>query len=97
MDKTPEQEEAPEHKVKYPFSGVATNLIDKFLVLGYDQKIIDYTFRYLKNQDGKPELNTRFDFFNFEPSIKFSNYPQQSNDSNNRVKKENRHRKNNYD
>ena len=71
MDKTPEQEEAPEHKVKYPFSGVATNLIDKFLVLGYDQKIIDYTFRYLKNQDGKPELNTRFDFFNFEerPSI----------------------------
>ena len=27
-----------EKKVKYPFSGVAPNLIDKFLVLRYDQK-----------------------------------------------------------
>ena len=26
MDKTPEQEEAPEHKVKYPFSGVALHI-----------------------------------------------------------------------
>lgn len=59
-------------KVKYPFSGVAPNLIDKFLVLGYDQKVIDYTFKYFKRSDDlKPALKTRFDFFDFEerPSI----------------------------
>ena len=52
--------------VKYPFSGVATNLIDKFLVLGYDQKIIDYTFEHCENPEPKSDLKTRFRFFEFE-------------------------------
>ena len=58
--------------IKYPFHGTASNLIDKFLVLGYDQKVIDYTFKYLKRSDDlKPDLKTRFDFFDFDerPSI----------------------------
>ena len=29
--------------IKYPFSGVASNLIAKFLVLGYEQQDIDKT------------------------------------------------------
>ena len=62
-----------EKKVKYPFSGFATNLIDKFLVLGYEQKVIDFTFKYLEKEDGdtNKELKTRFKFFEFEerPSI----------------------------
>ena len=60
-----------EKKVKYPFSGVAPNLIDKFLVLGYEQKAIDYTFKFSRSDDDKPELKTRFQFFTFEerPSI----------------------------
>ena len=48
--------------MKYPFSGVAPNLIDKFLVLGYEQKVIENTFRYLRNED---EENI-FKIFNFE-------------------------------
>ena len=35
--------------IKYPFHGTVSNLIDKFLVLGYDQKVIDYTFKNLKS------------------------------------------------
>ena len=71
MDKTPSATESnldenPEIKVKYPFSGVAPNLIDKFLVLGYDQKVIEHTFKYFKNEEGRPDLETRFEFFNFE-------------------------------
>ena len=61
-----------ETNIKYPFHGTAPNLIDKFLVLGYDQKVIDYTFKNLrKSDDLKQELKTRFDFFDFEdrPSI----------------------------
>ena len=55
-----------EKKVKYPFSGVAPNLIDKFLVLGYEQKVIEHTYRYFKNEDGRKEYETRFEYFNFE-------------------------------
>ena len=60
-----------EKKVKYPFSGVAANLIDKFLVLGYEQKVIDYTYKYLRSEDDRSDLKTRFEFFEFEerPSI----------------------------
>ena len=36
-------EKGVERQIRYPFSGVAPNLIDKFLVLGYNQKIIDNT------------------------------------------------------
>ena len=31
--------------IKYPFYGVASNLIDKFIVLGYEQKIIEQNFQ----------------------------------------------------
>ena len=31
--------------IKYPFSGIAPNLIDKFLVFGYDQKDIEVTLQ----------------------------------------------------
>ena len=43
-------------KIKFPFSGKAPNLIDKFLVLGYEQKTIDYTLDKFK-------MNTN-NFFN---------------------------------
>ena len=70
MQKTPQGnsniEIDSEKKVKYPFSGVAPNLIDKFLVLGYEQKVIEHTFKYFKNEEGRKEYETRFDFFNFE-------------------------------
>ena len=31
--------------IKYPFSGIASNLIDKFLVAGYDQKDIEFALQ----------------------------------------------------
>lgn len=39
--------------IKYPFSGIAKNLIDKFLILGYDQKEIEQTLltEELKDDD----------------------------------------------
>jgi len=56
-----------EKKVKYPFSGVAPNLIDKFLVLGYDQKVIENTFRFLRSEEEENEnIKTRFQIYNFE-------------------------------
>ena len=51
--------------IKYPFSGVAPNLIDKFLVLGYEQKTIEHTFQ-CNNIDPKEDLKTRFSFYEFE-------------------------------
>ena len=39
--------------IKYPFSGTASNLIDKFLVLGYDQKDIERT---LLSDEPKPVI-----------------------------------------
>ena len=52
--------------IKYPFSGVAPNLIDKFLVLGYEQKTLEYTFQF--NEDCEPNINykTRFRFFDLQ-------------------------------
>ena len=52
--------------IKYPFSGIAPNLIDKFLVLGYEQKIIEYTFNHCENDAPNTDLKTRFRFFEFE-------------------------------
>ena len=52
--------------IKYPFSGVAKNLIDKFLVLGYEQKTIDYTRDFCENLEGRDDVKTRFKFFEFE-------------------------------
>ena len=71
MDKTPNPDEPnmdmnSEKKVKYPLSGVAPNLIDKFLVLGYDQKVIEYSLLSGKGDPPNYELKTRFDFYSFE-------------------------------
>ena len=54
-----------EKKVKYPFNGVAFNLIDKFLVLGYAQKYIDYAFKYLKREIDV-NRKVRYEFFKFQ-------------------------------
>jgi len=57
----------PNHnkEIKYPFSGIAPNLIDKFLVLGYDQKAIGFTFKNC-NIESNEISNTRFMLFEFE-------------------------------
>ena len=47
--------------IKFPFSGVASNLIDKFLVLAYDQKDIDFT---LQSQELK-QLNIKNYFLQY--------------------------------
>ena len=52
-------------EIKYPFNGVAPNLIDKFLVLGYDQKTIDFTYQNC-NIEPNCHFNTKFSFFEFE-------------------------------
>ena len=66
--KTP-QEVAPEviksKNIKYPFSGVAPNLIDKFLVLGYEQKTIEYTLQFNENSDTHTFF-THMRFFDFQ-------------------------------
>jgi hypothetical protein len=58
-------------KLKYPFSGTAPNLIDKFLVLGYEQKTIDITFDRFENLHPKTKYQTRFRYYSFQerPSI----------------------------
>ena len=58
-------EDIKNKNIKYPFSGIAPNLIDKFLVLGYEPKIIEKTYLF-NNIDPKAELKTRFTFFEFE-------------------------------
>ena len=65
-----DEKEVKNKLIKYTFSGIAPNLIDKFLVLGYDQKTIDYTFQNCSVSQS-PDLNTRFTFFEFDnrPSI----------------------------
>ena len=58
-------------KLKYPFSGTAPNLIDKFLVLGYEQKTIEITFDHFENLHPKTKYQTRFRYYSFQerPSI----------------------------
>ena len=51
--------------IKYPFSGIAPNLIDKFLVLAYEPKTIEHTYQCF-NIDPKNEFKTRFRYFEFE-------------------------------
>ena len=49
-------EEKKEYKyknIKYPFNGISQNLINKFLVLGYEKKIIEYAYLYDKNPEYK--------------------------------------------
>ena len=54
-----------EKKVKYPFSGIAPNLIDKFLVLGYDQKVID-NFMLFGTEDEETDYQSRLKVFLFD-------------------------------
>ena len=64
-------EDLAKKRVKYPFNGVAPNLIDKFLVLGYEQKVIDTTFKYNKSLDDSLINGVIYDIFIFQerPSI----------------------------
>ena len=52
-------------------NGVAPNLIDKFLVLGYEQKSIDNNYRFYQDQDPNIKYKTFFKVFDFieKPSI----------------------------
>ena len=54
--------------IKYPFSGVAPNLIDKFLVIGYEQKTIDKAYQNYMNMGPDPDYNTKFNCIEFEES-----------------------------
>ena len=71
MEKTPNLDEPnmdmnSEKKIKYPLSGVAPNLIDKFLVLGYDPQVIEHSLQYNGGGESQnDELKTRFEFFSF--------------------------------
>ena len=49
--------------IKGPFNGVAPNLIDKFLVLGYEQKSIDNNYRFYQDQDPNIKYKTFFKVF----------------------------------
>ena len=51
--------------IKYPFSGIAPNLIDKFLVLAYEPKIIEHTYQFC-NVEPKNDFKTRFRYYEFE-------------------------------
>ena len=53
--------------IKYPFSGIAPNLIDKFLVLAYDQKTIDFTYQNCE-LDSEGNKYSRFICYEFEKS-----------------------------
>lgn len=44
-------------------NGVAPNLIDKFLVLGYEQKSIDNNYRFYQDQDPNIKYKTFFKVF----------------------------------
>ena len=66
----PEVVNSKNKNIKYPFNGVAPNLIDKFLVLGYESKSIEYTLQFNENTDDK-DIKTHFRSFDFQerPSI----------------------------
>ena len=61
----PSEVDIKNKNIKYPFSGIAPNLIDKFLVLGYEPKTIEHTYQCC-NVDPKEYLKTRFTFYEFE-------------------------------
>ena len=52
-------------EIKYPFNGKAPNLIDKFLVLGYQQKTIDFAYQNC-NIDQEENLKNDFNLFQFD-------------------------------
>ena len=71
--------------IKYPYSGVASNLIDKFLVLGYEQRDIDKAILI----DEPKSVNINYEFFKYvdfqeRPSIineVCSNYKKESQEN----------------
>ena len=52
-------------EIKYPFNGKAPNLIDKFIILGYGQKTIDFTYQNC-NIELQKNLKSKFAVFQFE-------------------------------
>ena len=58
--------EANKKNKKYPFNGHATNLIDKFLIFGYDQKTIEYTLKNIQETSLNEEFNTRYKICYFQ-------------------------------
>ncbi len=52
-------------EIKYPFNGKAPNLIDKFIILGYGQKTIDFTYQNC-NIELQKNLKSNFAIFQFE-------------------------------
>ena len=71
--------------IKYPFSGVASNLIDKFLVLGYDQKKLEKPIDY-KEMENLNIYNNYLKYFYLKerPTIIneiCSNYKKESQES----------------
>ena len=57
--------------VKYPFCGVASNLIDKFLVIGYEQRAIEYALQKNKRKNINNFKNNPLQYieFNSRPVI----------------------------
>jgi len=57
--------------IKYPFFGIAPNLIDKFLVLGYQPKQIEIFYLQNEDLDKDTTFKTRFRFFDLpeRPSV----------------------------
>ena len=65
------EQEITKKNRKYPFNGVASNLIDKFIVLGYEKKSIDNNYRFYEDTDPNIKYKTFFKVFDFieKPSI----------------------------
>ena len=72
--------------VKYPFCGMASNLIDKFLVIGYDQRNIENSLQNNKRQNLRNNIDDPLKFieFNTRPTILNEicfNYNKESQDN----------------
>ena len=62
LDVAPEVINSKIKNIKYPFNGVAPNLIDKFLVVGYEQKELDIVYAF-NEVEPNISINTKFKFF----------------------------------
>ena len=72
--------------VKYPFCGMASNLIDKFLIIGYDQRNIENSLQNNKRQNLRNNIDDPLKFieFNTRPTILNEicfNYNKESQDN----------------
>ena len=57
------------NNIKYPFNGIAPNLIDKFLVLGYEQKTIELALQLYEDYDTKAKTRLKVFEFQERPTI----------------------------